>query len=70
MSRWLMGSSKIRKVQPCATSVAKLQARAFAKGKFTRRAQGNITFEEEVMQEVARLRLVEWGDAIGWFAGR
>ncbi len=42
----------------------KLQARAFAKGKFMRGAQGDIAFEEEVMEEVARIRFVKWGNRL------
>ena len=36
-----------------------LQARTFTKGKFTRGAQGDVSFEEEVMQKVTCVCCVE-----------
>ena len=52
-----------------ARPASQLQAGAFAEGKFTRWAQGDIAFEEEVMQEVARLCFVEWGDRLDGLQG-
>ncbi len=59
MSRWLIGSSSSRKLQPADGQQRQRQPAALAEAELAHRHEHLVPGEQEVVQEAARLGLVQ-----------